>query len=339
MNKSLSLAAAVLLLVVSGCNEQRFIKEKDGTEYKIIRNSSGRPAVAGDFLEVTSLIKYKDSVLYSSAEASAPQFIPYDTAQLPPFFKEIHEGDSLVIRQSTDSIIKHGQGAPFMVKGQFILQGFKIVKLFTSKEAADSAAKPFQAGARTYMYNKAVQSIEKDLTTHDSLTKADDKEIMDYMAKKNLKGSKAKWGTYVVTETPGTGPVLTENDVAVLNYTGRTLNDSAFDSNTDKSFNHVEPLYVDMSSFRVIPGWIDGLRMMQKGTKGKLIVPSYLGYGASGRPPRIGPNQNLVFDIEVTDVVSQEVYQQQQAQKMEQQRQMMEQMQKQMQKQPPQKGK
>jgi hypothetical protein len=75
---------------------------------------------------------------------------------------------------------------------------------------------------------------------------------------------------------------------------------------------------------------------MQKGSKGKIIVPSYLAYGKSGRAPKIGPNENLVFDIKVTDIVGQEAYekeQERQQQQMMQQRQMMEQIQKQMQQQ------
>lgn len=337
MNRSIILVAAILLFVATGCNEQRFIKEKDGSEYKIIRNSNGKLATVGDFMQVNILAKYKDSVLFSSIESSAPRFIPYDTMQLPPYFKEVHEGDSLIIRQSTDSIMKSGGGAPFMEKGQYIYQSFKIVKLFSSREAADSAAKPFEAAAKGISYKKAVESIEKEIAESDSLVKADEQIITDYMAKNNLQGTKTKWGTYVVIETPGTGENISQNDVAVVNYTGRTFNDSTFDSNTDKNFNHVEPLYVDMSEFRVIPGWIDGLKLMKKGSKGKMIIPSYLGYGKNGAPPKIAPNSNLVFDIEVTDIVSQEAYQkkmeEQQAEMQKQREMMLKEMQKQQQQQ------
>jgi FKBP-type peptidyl-prolyl cis-trans isomerase len=335
MNKAICLVAAALILVATGCNEQKFKKDKDGTEYKIIRNSNGKKAVAGNFMEVNYTAIYKtngkDSILFSSVEASQPRFIPYDTVQLPAYFKEVNEGDSLVIRQSTDSIMKYGQGAPFMEKGQYIYQTFKIAKVLTNKEAADSAQKTYIAAAKKYHTKKAIENVEKTIATSDSLVKADDKIIQDYMAKNNLKGSKTKWGTYVVIEKPGTGPMIGDTDVAVVNYTGRTFNDSTFDSNTDPKFGHPEPLYVDMSGFQLIPGWIDGLHLMQKGSKGKIIVPSYLGYGKTGRPPRIDPNSNLVFDIEVTDVVNQDAYQKElerEQNQAEQQRKMMEQIQK-----------
>lgn len=316
MNKSLCLLVSVFLILATGCNDQRFKKDKDGSEYKIIRASDGKLAIAGDFMEINTLATYntknnKDTVLYNSVEMSTPRIIPFDTVQMPPYFKVVHEGDSLVIRQSTDTILKHGPGAPWMERGHYITQTFKIVKLFSTKESADSVSKIFEAAARIIAYNKAVEQIEKEISSNDSLVKADDKIITDYMAKNNLKGTKTRWGTYVVIDSAGSGPNLTRNDVAVVNYSGRTFNDSTFDSNTEIRFNHVEPYYVDMGEFRgIIPGWIDGLKMMQKGTKGKILIPSYLAYGAGGRPPKIAPNENLVFDIKVIDIVGQEQYQQ-----------------------------
>jgi FKBP-type peptidyl-prolyl cis-trans isomerase len=341
MNKTICLIASGFLILAMGCGRQDFKKAPDGTEYKVISNSDGKKAVIGDIMEMNMSVNYKDSLLYSSVEASAPQFIPFDTMQLPPFFKEVHEGDSLVIRQSTDSIMKYSKAPPFMEKGQYVYRSFKIVKLFSSKEAADSASEVFKAPAKAYINKKTVEAIEKEIADNDSLVKADDKIIQDYMAKNNLEGTKTKWGTYVVIDSAGTGPMIGQNDVAVVNYSGRTFNDSTFDSNTDPKFGHPEPYDVDMSQYRgIIVGWIDGLKMMQKGTKGKLVIPSYLAYGASGRPPKIGPNENLVFDIEVTDVLTQSQYQEvldKKQKQMMQQRQMMQQLQQQMQRQQQQK--
>lgn len=328
MNKSLCLFALATLILASGCNDQRFEKDKDGNEYKIIRASGGKLAVAGDYMEMNTLVKYKDSVLFNSVEKSSPKFIPFDTAQMPPYFKEVHEGDSLVIRQSTDSILKHGPGAPWMQRGQYITQSFKIVKLFSNKESADSASKPFVAAANLINSKEMEDTIEKHMATDTALVNADAKDIQNYMAKNNLTGTKTPWGTYVVIDSAGSGPNLTSNDVAVVYYTGRTFDDSTFDSNTDKKFNHLEPIYINMSAYKVIPGWIDGLKMMKKGSVGKFLIPSYLGYGKNGMPPRIAPNTNLVFNIRVADIVSEEQYNEEmkkQQMQMQIQRQMMQQ--------------
>ena len=349
MNKTICLVASAFILLATGCARQDFKKAPDGTEYKIISNSNGKRAVEGDIMQVNLFAKYKDSTLFNSVEKSAPRFIPYDTMQLPPYFKEIHEGDSLVLRQSTDSMIKSGQAAPFMKPGNYLVQSFKIVKLLPSREAADSVAKTFEAQAKAIAKKDAIDKVEKDIASNDSLVKADEKTIQDYMAKNNMTGSKTKWGTYVVIDSAGTGPLLTDSDVAQVNYTGRTMaDDSTFDSNMNAKFGHTEPLFVDLNEFRVIAGWVDGLKMMRKGTVGKLLIPSYLGFGPHGAPPKIAPNANLIFDIKVTDVLNQQQYQeeldkeqkqQQQQRQMMQQLQQMQRQQQQQKQQEPQKGK
>jgi len=329
MNKSISLVAVALIIFSTGCKQEDFKKAPDGTEYKVIRNSGGQQAKEGDVMQVNAYARYSDSTLFSSVEKSMPRFLPYDTMQLPPYFKEVHEGDSLVLRQSTDSLIKYGQAAPYMKKGKYLVQSFKIVKLLPSREAADSVAKTFEANAKIIQKNDILDKVKKDMS-NDSLVKADEESIKAYMAKNNLSGEKTKWGTYVVIDSAGTGPTLNDSDVAEVNYTGRTFDDSTFDSNTNPKFGHTQPLYVDLNEYRVIPGWIDGLKMMQKGTKGKIIIPSYLAFGERGAPPKIAPNSNVIFDIKVTDVLNHQQYQEvldQQQKQMEQQRQMMQQLQ------------
>ena len=335
MNKTLCLVALAFTIVAAGCNTQRFQKAEDGSEYKLIANEKGTKAVPGNFVELNILVKYKDSVLLSTDSNGMPNFIPFDTMSFPKFFRNVHEGDSLVIKQSTDSIIALGQNPPWMEKGNFIFQTIKVAKVYPDEAAALAVQKTYEEPARAKQYQKTIEAIEKDLGENAGQMKKDEEIIKDYLTKNNIQAEKTKWGTYVSITSPGTGPTLTNKDVAVVNYTGKTFQDSTFDSNTDKSFNHVEPLYVNMGEFSVIPGWIDGLKMFQKGSKGKIVIPSTLGYGPQGRAPKINPHENLVFDIEVTDIISQEEYAKQMSEQQKMMQMMQQQMQQQMQQAPP----
>lgn len=301
--------AVLTAIVLTGCTAP-FKKMKDGSgaEYKMIVNKDGKKAVKGDVFQLNITAKYKDSVLFSTAESSQPRFIPYDTAQLPDFFKTVHEGDSLIIRISTDTLFKKGQSQPFMKKGQFIYQYFKVAKIFSSQAQADSVAKKYEEAAQVFASKKALEEVEKNIAANKEQMKKDDAIIAEYIAKNNLKAEKTKWGTYVVITTPGTGPMLTDKDIAEVNYTGRNPKDSVFDSNTDPSFGHTEPYPVKLNEFGVIAGWIDGLKMMQKGSVGKFIIPSTLAYGKKARDKNIGENEILVFDIAVADVLNEEQY-------------------------------
>ena len=55
-------------------------------------------------------------------------------------------------------------------------------------------------------------------------------------------------------------------------------------------------------SATLVPGFREAMLKMNVGDKARIFVPSYLGYGPSGRRPRIPPNTNLVFDLELVGI-------------------------------------
>ena len=100
----------------------------------------------------------------------------------------------------------------------------------------------------------------------------------------------------------GTGPSPKKGQTITVNYTGKLTNGQAFDSNVDPSFHHTEPYSTPIGVGQVIPGWDEGMLTMKVGGKRRLIVPSNLGYGAQGMPPKIPGNSTLVFDVELLGV-------------------------------------
>ena len=288
------------IIFLSSCTESTK-KFKDGTEYKIISDGKGQKIVNGNFIEVEILKKYKDSVLYDSREMM-PQFGLYDTAQFPPLFKEIFKkirvGDSVFTKNLVDSIYKTGNMPPFAKKGEYETTTYKFVNVFTTKEQTDSAYNKWLPIAKVRSAKKMTEQIQKDLKTNEPQLKADDKILSDYIAAHKLTAVKAPWGTFVALTNPGTGENLNDSSIAVVNYTGKTLVDSVFDSNTDPKFGHKQPINVDLAQIgSVILGWTDGLKQMKKGSKGMLLIPSSLAYGKNGQGDKIKPNENLIFDV------------------------------------------
>ena len=241
-------AVVICAVALSACTTP-FKKAKDGSEYKVISSGTGLKAITGNYMELNVVAKYKDSTLFNTLEEGMPQYGAYDTASFPVPFKEafasIHPGDSVVLRISSDSIMSRGQAAPFMKKGQFIYQMYKVVAIYTTKDQVDSAQKSHMGVAKEKAYKKQLEQVEKSLADNKAKIESDGKEIEAYLAKNNIKATKTKWGTYIAVQTEGTGNTITAKDVASVNYTGRTFDSShVFDSNTDPAFKHVAPIQV-----------------------------------------------------------------------------------------------
>ena len=101
---------------------------------------------------------------------------------------------------------------------------------------------------------------------------------------------------YIITEK-GTGEQAVAGMSVTVHYKGMLTDGTVFDS----SFSRNEPIEFPLGEGRVIPGWDEGLLLLKKGSKAKLIIPSPLGYGESGAGAMIPANSILVFDVEVTD--------------------------------------
>jgi FKBP-type peptidyl-prolyl cis-trans isomerase FklB len=94
----------------------------------------------------------------------------------------------------------------------------------------------------------------------------------------------------------GTGDMPTDSDVVTVNYKGTLVNGQEFDS----SYKRGEPATFPVAG--VIPGWTEALKLMKVGSKWELYIPASLAYGEQGAPPAIGPNETLIFEVELLGV-------------------------------------
>ncbi len=94
----------------------------------------------------------------------------------------------------------------------------------------------------------------------------------------------------------GTGKQPGATDQVTVHYAGWLLSGKLFDS----SYGRGESISFGLN--QVISGWTEGLQLMKEGGKAKLIIPAELAYGSRGAPPSIGPNEKLLFQVELIKV-------------------------------------
>ena len=85
------------------------------------------------------------------------------------------------------------------------------------------------------------------------------------------------------------------SDSVTVHYTGTLIDGTVFDSSVERGTPTTFPLN------GVIPGWTEGLQLMNVGSKFRFAIPSNLAYGERG-PQKIGPNSTLIFDVELISI-------------------------------------
>ena len=204
----------------------------------------------------------------------------------------------------------------------------KTLALSTDKEKL-SYAIGYQFG-RTLKDNNMIEELDLDLTTKAMVETLSDKgsamteeeviaALTAFQTRKNdeavaiaqkraeegvafLEANKVKEGVVTTDSglqykvvTVGEGASPAEDSEVEVNYKGTLVNGDVFDSSYDRNQSATFPIG------NVIPGFREGMMLMKEGGKNILYIPAALAYGKQA-PPSIGPDQTLIFEVELLKV-------------------------------------
>ena len=152
-----------------------------------------------------------------------------------------------------------------------------------------------QQKAQGYFYDRRQAAVE-------AKTEAMKKVGRDFLAENATKpGVKVTpSGLQYKVITQGTGAIPETTDEVKVNYEGRLIDGTVFDS----SYKRNEP--ATLKANQVIKGWTEALTMMPVGSKWELYIPYNLAYGERGAGNDIKPYETLIFTVELLDIVKQE---------------------------------
>jgi len=188
----------------------------------------------------------------------------------------------------------------YVVEGQNIVdsiaQGDIMDKVTIRRVGSD--AKKFDAPKVFNAEMKAIEDAKADLLKN---KEADFNKMVESLKANSISVEKLDSGLVIIKTEEGKGEKPTAGQTVKVHYRGKLFNGKVFDS----SFERNEPIKFPVGVGRVIRGWDEGIMELRVGDKATLIIPSDLAYGERGAGGVIPPNADLIFDVELVELVKQ----------------------------------
>lgn len=297
----------LLGLIVIACGGKNTFTTENGTKVTLLRE--GNSETPSDTLISYFLIKYETEsgkVLFESTP-EGPSPIRIDSSFLQnegAFFEIIGKmsvGDSLNYQLSASELFVDN------FKGQLpdSLTADEMISI-TASFMEQVTMEQYQQKAISMRRTQMLEQVDQEQL-------AADVEIIDaYLEENGIEAEKSETGIRYVINKQGEGPKPTLGQQVRVNYAGRLLDGTYFDTSIEEVAKEqglytegrpYQPYPIRIYSSPVITGWHEGISLLNEGTQATLYIPSPLAYGSTDRSEIITANSILVFDVELVEVV------------------------------------
>ena len=265
-----ALAISALVLVFAACGEKKFRgykQTKTGLYYKITtKNDKGKMPQQGDYL-----------LLELSFDADFDSTLVFPSQEMPERMRtSLFKGDIY----EAYSLLKEGEEGEFYIKADsFFLYVF--------------GGLPPTVKAEDVLHFKIKI---KEVKTAAQKAKEEQTALANYLSEQKITVEPTESGLFFVEIEKGKGAKAENGKEVTVHYTGKFLDGKVFDSSLERG----EPIEFRLGG-AMIPGFTEGILMMNEGGKATLVLPSALAYGDRGYGG-IPPCTPLVFEVELVKV-------------------------------------
>ena len=133
----------------------------------------------------------------------------------------------------------------------------------------------------------------------ETLEQREENKIIEFAGDNNMEAVRTRSGIYIANHIVGKGDSIAWGDQLKVHYRGYFMDGEEFDS----SIKREKPITFRVGS--MVAGWNEALPFLLEGSKATFIIPSHMGYGKRGFEGFVGPDEILLFDIEILEKMNQ----------------------------------
>lgn len=296
LNNFFVIAAFSAMIITSSCDtggENSFETTESGLQYSFVEEGEGATPEMGQILLLHMTYKTEDdSLLFSTENQGGPVPVAVDTATqgaIQEGFNMLQAGDSAIFRINAEEVFVNTfntQVPDFIEPQSNIIFNIGVEDVMSQEDF------------RAYQMEVMRKEQEDMLAQQSEQMAIDSARIVSYLEENNIDAQATESGLRYTIQQEGSGPSPSPGDTVYVHYTGKLLDGEQFDSSYDRG----EPLAFPIGQGMVIPGWDEGIALLQEGGEATLYIPSPLAYGPQARGDVIGENSILVFEVELVDV-------------------------------------
>ena len=303
MKKSIKMAAMLVagatMMIACNGDKEGFKKTDNGLYYKFVKeNPDGQQVQEGDVLVGELTIKFDTTVIFSNKGEvrRIAQATPNYEIKIGEGLLMMHVGDEAIFAMDADSAAKYvdAKMMPPTYKegtGQKLYYEISLQDIVTLAELEEERSN----------FNESMEQRKA----------SEPDDIAAYVKNNNITAKPTADGLYVIVKKRGNGPKVATGKQVSINYTGRLLDGTIFDSSVESDARKgeiynpqrpYEPMTYTVGKDKLIEGWEQGVMGQPEGTVLQLIIPSALAYGPRQMSAIILPYSPLVFDLEIVSV-------------------------------------